>query len=229
MTARLRGVAAIACVLPYLLWVLFRPSLARATDFYFEMGAGVSQLRSAGSFFGRALPEALGYGIGLQFTFAVALSDKRSTLGIDVGAQHRVSSGSADDTHFSIQVPYPVVRLTTGITFISLGVSPWVWARSRPNLSVDFYGRSEQSLAILGEVGYFWVITPAVAFIAAGATQFIRTNGEFSPMPAIDLTAAFRFNFASPSNFDSQKRRYWEGQDASKYPGYRYPYGTEIR
>lgn len=225
MTAQLRGVAAAACVIPCLLL----PSLARATDIYVEMGAGVSQLRSAGSFFGRSLPQALGYGLGLQFTFGVALSPKRSTVGVDVAAQHRLSSGSADDTYFSIQVPYPVVRVTIGRTFFSLGVSPWVWARSRPDANVDFYGRSERSLAILGEVGYLWAITPAVAFIAGAAAQVIRTDGKYSPIPAIDLTAGLRFNFASPANFDSQRRGYWEGEDPSKYPGYRYPYGIELR
>lgn len=202
---------------------------ARATDIYFEMGAGVSQLRGAGRFFGASLPQALGYGVGLQFTFGVALAARKSAVGIDLGAQHRLSSGSADETQFSIQVPYPIVRLSSGNTFLSLGVSPWVWARSRPDLSVDFYGRSERSLAFLGEVGYLWAITPAVGLIAAAATQFIRTDGEFSPKPAVDLTAAFRFNFAGPSNFDTERRRYWEGEDPSAYPGFRYPYGSELR
>lgn len=202
----------------------FLPTRVYASHFYFEMGAGVAQIRGAATFFGDDAPSPLSLGTSLNAAVGVNLAPADSPMGFHFGIQHRFNTGSTDTAAYSVQATYPMMRVEMHHLFIGFGLTPLVWKRNRGAAGFDGISYSGSTYAGMMELGHLWPITPAVSFAVTAGGEILYKDASYSPKPMLGCTAMLRFYIDAASNFKTPQSDYGEGSNGG-YEGWRYPYG----
>jgi hypothetical protein len=203
------------------------PTPSYSLRFFYEMGAGISQVRLATPFFDSLAPRFLSLGTALEFGMGVDFYDPSAHSNVHLGIQERYTSGSNATTSFSLHGPSLFFCFETNRLLFSLGAAPYLWKRISTTAGIDSFIRSQSSIGYLAELGYEAPITPEVSFIFLLSTQSIRTQSTWSPKPSLELIALLRFFLGQKTVLKKSRSFFGEG-GVGEYDGYRYPYGWEI-
>lgn len=204
---------------------------AQAGRPFFDFGVGLAQISGAEAAISTDANGTLSFGTAFMTGAGWDFAEERDNAHFNVGFQVRQSSGSNDTGHFTYLAAYPFVRIEANRIFVSLGatISPLVQARAAPSAGFDGYLPASGAIAVMTEVGYEWKITPQVMFTGSAGVQIAKVGDVISPKPSLEVLGGLRFYLGGPSNFQTEKRGYFEGErDKSAYPGWRYPFGTPL-
>ncbi len=201
------------------LLLIFNFSTARASEPYFEFGAGMSKFYSGSDFFNGQIGGTTGFSITGNFMIAENFSDGGAFLQFHMGIKNTYVAGS-DGTNVGVMnVIYPIIRLEMPRMYIGFGASPFVLRRvSEAALGIDFQ-RNAGDFALLAEIGFVWRVVPFFYLALEVGMQTVNTDAGLSPFPAATGTFQMRFMLG---NGDA-------GGGASRsYDGWRYPFGIQF-
>ena len=198
------------------------PQTALASRFYFEMAAGLAQIRSSATFFATDAPNPLSFGIALSAALMGKVTPLDSPIGLHLGLQHRYSTGLDDYYVYTVQATYPVVRIEAKRVYFTLGATPFVWKRIAETAGIDGIARADAWYGGLLEVGYTVPITPQALFAVTASAEEYFKGGTLSPNPVLGLSAVLRFAIGK---YNSSRGGPDSARDLDPYDGWRYPRG----
>ena len=198
-------------------------SQALASKFYLDIGAGASSITGGSNFFNNGQPIAIDRGICLTVGLGTRVSNSNAEIGLHLGLQYRIASGSTSSMSYSVQGLYPIIGFEASRLTVFAGITPLIWKRISPTPGFfDSLHLATPGIGILLGTSYLWMITPQVAIGLMFDGQTVFTSGSFSPKPAIEGTGFLRFLLGhSPSALDAP-----DPVQREKYDGYRYPFGN---
>lgn len=220
-------------ILAWLGLCIFSPTLLYASDFYVDVGGGLSSIRSGSPLYGGSFPGSADLGIAFDLGIFYNFSNAESGTELHFGINNKYSSGQNGSTSaYALFVPYPEFRLQMSKIYLGFGLSPLIYARNSTSPGIDQFNFTSSSLSILGEVGFLWAVTPKFSLGLNAALQQVSTSGVGSGAgttgPLIyDFTGSMRFyfGFSSPSGGASGS----SGRGSGEFNGWRYPFGNELR
>jgi hypothetical protein len=197
---------------------------------YYEMGIGLAQIMQSAALYDNTAPDTLGYGAAINATVAADFSSYNQPIQFHFGLQYRLGTGSKGTTQRAVQALYPIIRLEGPVgAFFTFGATPFVWRRDRQEPGINYFSRASATLGFLGEIGMAIPITPQIGWLVSLGGQFIRKDGLVGPKPSAELVIGLRINLGAPKTFGQARKNYGDGNNPGDYPGYRYPYGRELK
>ncbi len=198
------------------------------TRFYYELGAGVSQVRQATPFFGDSAPTNLSFGTAIVFGFGLDFGSNESVMNFHFGVSERYTTGSKDSVFYSMHAPYAYVRLDGKKLFLTVGAAPLVWQRIGSTAGIDAFKKVSGAIGLLGELGFSFPITPIVNFEFITGSEIVLKGGSISPKPTLELLGCLRVYMGGRTLFEKERKYYGAG-GPGEYDGWRYPYGFDQR
>lgn len=197
------------------------PQFGKAQSLYYEVEGGVSQVREASPFFGGGEAKTLAFGAAIDFGLFTGFTpkNKKNIFELQVGIQGHYVTATASGGAVSMLTPYPVVRLQAARLFLTAGASPLVYKTTPASSS---FTPSTGSIAVLGELGLLWPITPEFSLGLVAGGEAVSTGGTLSPKPAAELTILMRFYFKL---FGIGGDGNGSGRSSIEWNGWRYPFG----
>lgn len=115
-----------------------QPTSAKASAFYIETGAGISQMRSGSPFFGTGAPSVFDYGLDIETAFFFSFSGN-SPLDFQLGLQGHLFNASTDTTNYALIAPYPMMRIQMSRIYLGLGATPFNFKRTAATAGFDSF------------------------------------------------------------------------------------------
>ncbi|MBI3534176.1 MAG: hypothetical protein HY072_01640 [Deltaproteobacteria bacterium] len=166
------------------LFLLFTESSYAGVRPYYELGGGVSLIRSASPFFGDSAPKNLNLGTSIMFSLGLDFGSEASSMRFHFVIQERFSTGSDGTNFYSVHGPYGCVRLDGKRVFLTAGVAPILWQRMGVAAGIDSFNKATGT-GVLGELGFGFPITPIVTFELITSGDIVINGGTISPKPII--------------------------------------------
>lgn len=198
------------------------PAFAGAN--FYELSGGISQIYLGQNFFGTDAPPSTGYGLGLNVGLYHSFSEGKLPIEFILGVQDRLTSGSGTTNVYTMQTIYPMMRVQGRQVFIGLGISPFLFRTVDSAVGIiNFSDWAKPSIAVIGEAGALWAVTPFFNLGGSAALQIVRSSAGLGPKPAVDVSVVMRI-YLSGEAYAAKTNSTGTGF-GEEFTGWRYPFG----
>ena len=198
---------------------------AQGASLYTELGYGLGQLYQLSPTFGTGAPASSKIGSVYNLGLMVNFSESNRIIQWQAGLLGRIfNTTGSDDVNYSHWIPYPTFRVQMTIFYFGLGMAPVSLTRSADGFGYSSLSTQTSNLAVMGEVGALWGVTPRFSFAFHGAAHGLWSYSTYAwtLQPSWEATLSMRIYWGFFELGRSSKDR-----DSSEYKGWRYPFGIE--
>ncbi len=191
---------------------------ALASGFYHEFGGGTGFFMSSQSNFGSRASGTVGPGASFYAAPGFNFSSLGALIQMHASVQVRAAMITASKKSFGMMSLYPAFRVELGRkAYIGVGATPLSYIRSASDAGFDGYKIPSGAIAVLGEVGMQWLITPRFFVNVSAVGQLLRTSSGFGPAPSIDGVVSVRWYWAVfGANLENEREKW----NRWRYPQY---------